>query len=394
MLAGADNSRCVENFALRCYPRRPVTRASLLCALLLACARQVEPAAPPAPPVTAPPAVDPCAEAPVPGDSTKALARVDTLLRCGDDDGALAVRFALLRRDPASTARAYALAVLAHESGQVGQIDPGVADLPLTAAARAVYRLTRDVSIYLDAAAKMSGETGGRDEPAPDGTALARDVAASLAVTADDPYALSLALRFTALHDADPRERAAPICRDRADPLLTRLQDREGAAVLAAACGQIAFLSGEPVDGRRRFARALELAPNDHAAAIAWAAAELAAGNLAEAVRLYQRAVVAPSPRLRYAAFLGLGVAQARRHERAAAEAAYRSAAAVGGHDVAAPEQLPPELLFNLGSLLADATEPPARNEARVLLRAYVASPLADERRRMRARILLRELGD
>jgi tetratricopeptide (TPR) repeat protein len=371
-----------------------VHRASLLCALLLACTRPVEQAAPPAPPVEPPPAVDPCVSAPVPEDSAEALARADLLLRCGDDVGALEVKFALLRRDPTSTARAYALAVLAHESGRVGEIDRMVAGLPLTAGTRAVYRLTRDVSAYLDAVAQVSGETGKRGDPALDGAGLARDVAATLAVTADDPYALSLALRFTATHDADPRERAAPICRDRADPLLSRLRDHEGAAVLAAACGRIAFLSGEPVDGRRRFARALELAPDDAAAALAWAAAELAAGNLGEAVRLYERAVVAPSPRLRYAAFLGLGVAQARRHERAAAEAAYRSAAAVRGLDLSAPEQLPPELLFNLGALLADGSDQAARAEARVLLRAYVAGPAADERRRMRARILLRELGD
>ncbi|WP_434427136.1 hypothetical protein [Nannocystis pusilla] len=96
--------------------------------------------------------------------------------------------------------------------------------------------------------------------------------------------------------------------------------------MLAAACGRIAFRSADPVDGRRRFARALELAPDDHAAALAWAAAELAAGNLDEAVRLYQQASAAPSPRLRYAAFLGLGVSHARRREREPAEAAYRNA--------------------------------------------------------------------
>lgn len=369
-------------------------RVPLLCALLLACAHQVEPAAPPAPPTATPVAVDPCAPTPIPGDSSRALARADTLLRCGDDVGALQVRFALLRRDPGSTARAYALAVLAHESGRFAEIDPGVAELPLTAGARAVYRLTRDVSAYFDAAANMTEETVKRGEPAFEASALARDVAATLAVTADDPYALSLALRFTAQHDADPRERAAPICRDRADPLLSRLRDREGAAVLAAACGRIAFHSGEPVDGRRRFARALELAPNDHAAAIAWAAAELAAGNMSEAARLYELATAAPSPRLRYAAFIGLGVVLARRHERRAAELAYRSAAEARGLAVDVPEKLPPELLFNLGTLLADSSEPDARGEARLLLRAFVASARADERRRLRARILLRELGD
>lgn len=384
----------MENFAVRCYPGLSVRRASLLCALLLGCARPVASASQPPPSAETPPAVDPCAKAPVPGDSSKALARAHVLVRCGDDSGALAVRLALLRRDPASTARAYALAGLAHESGLIAEVDPAVADLPLTAGARAVYRLTRDVLAYLDAAARVTGETGRRSEPVLEGAALARDVAATLAVTSDDPYALSLALRFTAINDADPRERAAPICRDRADPLLARLREREGAAVLATTCGRIAFLSGEPIDGRRRYARALELAPSDHAAALAWAAAELAAGNLREAGRLYTLATAAPSPRLRYAAYLGLGVTHARLHQRFAAEAAYRDAAAARGLGDGPPSKLPPELLYNLGALLADGSDPAGRAEAKLLLRTYAGHPGADERRRLRARSLLRELGD
>lgn len=369
-------------------------QAPLLCAILLACAGQDAPPPQPPPPVEAPPRVDPCAPAPVPGDTGKALARVEVLVRCGDDAGALAVRLALLRRDPRSNARAHALAALAHEAGRIAEIDPAVADLPLTAAARAVFRLTRDVLAYLDAAARVTRETGVRSEPVLEGAALARDVAATLALTADDPYALAMALRFTAVHDAAPTDRAAPICRDRADPLLGRLRDHEGASVLAAACGQIAFMSGEPVDGRRRYAEALRLAPGHHAAAMAWAAAELAAGNLREAVRLYALATAAPSPRLRYAAYLGLGVAHARQHQRRAAEAAYRSAAAVRGLEHAPPDRLPPELMFNLGSVLAGSSDPAGRAEAKDLLRAFAAHPGADDRRRLRARMLLRELGE
>ncbi|HEY8376690.1 MAG TPA: hypothetical protein VIK91_09390, partial [Nannocystis sp.] len=355
-------------------------RVLLLCALLVGCTPQHTTAPTPtgAPSETRAP-IDPCAPQPVPGDTNKALARVDVLLRCGDDAGALEVRFALLRRDPASTARAYALAALAHETGRVAEIDPGVADLPLTGAARAVFRLTRDVLAYLDAIAR-SAEGDGRGEAVLEGAALARDVAATLALAADDPYALAMALRFTAVNDADPTHRAAPICRDRADPLISRLRDDEGAAVLASACAQIAYMSGEPVDGRRRFAAALERAPNHHPTALAWAAAEFAAGNFGEAVRLYALATAAPSPRLRYAAYLGLGVAHARQHERRAAEAAYRQAAAVRGIEGADPDKLPPELLFNLGTLLADSPDPAGREEARGLLRAYVAHPSADER--------------
>lgn len=357
-------------------------RAVALCALLLACRKTV--AEPPrAEPRAEAPPVDPCAEAPVPQDMSEAQARVAARLRCGDEAGALAIRRELLRRAPDSTARAFALAELAHLSERVAEADAAAQALPLTPPTRAAYALTRDVLAYLD-----------RPDPAR-GAALARDVAAALALAVDDPYVLSLALRFTAVHDADPAERAAPICRDRADPILER--PRDGAAALAAACARIAFLSGEPADGRRRYARALELAAADDAPGLAlgWAAAELAAGNLGEAARLYDLAGRAPSARQRYAAALGLGVARARLRDRAAAEQAYRAAAALRGvpDRPAPPDRLPPELLFNLGSLLADAPEAAARDEARALLRAYAAHPGADDRRRLRARQLLRELG-
>lgn len=359
-------------------------RALLLVALALACRKQAtEPARPDAGAVAPPPAVSPCADAPVPEDTSQAVRRASILLRCDDEPGALAIRRELLRREPGSTARAHALAALAHLVERPAETDAAVAELPLTPPARAVYSLTRDVLAYLD-----------RPDPAR-GAALARDVAAALALAVDDPHVLSLALRFTAVHDADPGERAAPICRERADPQLERPHD--GAAVLAAACARIAFLSGEPADGRRRYARALELASPDDIddPALAWAAAELAAGNFPEAARLYARAAEHPSARLRYAAALGLGVARVRMHDRAGAEAAYRAAAAlrgVSGRPVPA-DRLPPELQFNLGSVLADAPDPAARAEARALLTAYAAHPGADDRRRLRARQLLRELG-
>ncbi len=87
-------------------------------------------------------------------------------------------------------------------------------------------------------------------------------------------------------------------------------------------------------------------------------------------------------------------MSHARRREREPAEAAYRSALGELGLDTTTPAKLPPELTFNLGILLADAADPAARAEARALLRAYVDNLGADERRRLRARILLRELGD
>lgn len=359
-------------------------RALLLVALALACRKQADESVRPDVRVAAPPpAVSPCATAPVPEDTSEAARRASALLRCDDEAGALAVRVELLRRDPGSTARAWDLAALAHLAGRAAEADAHTTPLPLTPPARAVYGLARDVLAYLD-----------RPDPARGG-ALARDVAAALAVAVDDPYVLSLAIRFTAVHDGDPTERAAPICRERAAPLLERPHD--GAATLAAACARIAFLSGEPADGRRLYARALELAAPDDidAPALAWAAAELAAGSLAEAARLYARAGEHPSARLRYAAAVGLGVARARQHDRAGAEAAYRSAAALrGAAGTPVPaDRLPPELLFNLGSVLAEAPEPAARAEARALLQAYAAHPGADDRRRLRARQLLREIG-
>jgi tetratricopeptide (TPR) repeat protein len=313
----------------------------------------------------------------------EAIARADELLRCGDEAGAVAVRLELLRRDPASTVRAYELAELAHLTGRGPAIAEAVAALPLGPAARAVHDLTRDILAYLD-------------RPDPErGNALVRDVAAALAQTNDDAHVLGLALRFTAVRDPDPGERAAPLCRDRAEPLFDRERPPPGAAVLAASCARIAFMSGEPAVGRRRYIRALSLDPRLASAALAWAAAELAAGNLAAAAPLYKQATAAPVPRLRYAAWLGLGVAQARGRDRAAAEAAYREAAAVLGvrDRPAPPDRLPIELVYNLGTLLADSPDPAARAESRALLTAYAARPEADPKRRLRARHLLHELG-
>lgn len=361
--------------------RRRLPRLLAVAALLACRAESPTPPRPPEP-APAPPAADPCDAAPVPQDSAQALARVDVLLRCDDERGALDLRLELLRRDPTSTARAHALAELAHATGRVDAIAGSVAALPLTPLARAVHDLTRDVLADLDA-------------PDPDrGAALVRQVAATLALADDDVYALALALRFTAAHDADPGERAAPLCHERAERKLVTPPDRTGAAVLAAACGQIAFMAAAPGDGRRRLARALELDPGLHAAALAWAAAELAVGNTREAARLYALAVDSPRARTRYAALIGLGVARTRLRDRAGAEQAYRDAARLRGVDLrpVPPDRLPPELVFNLGTLLADADDPGSRAEARALLRAYEALPGADPRRRLRARQLLHEL--
>jgi tetratricopeptide (TPR) repeat protein len=360
-----------------------VGRLLVLCALLLGCRPQPAVTARPQAERPPDPPPDPCAERPVPPDTNDALVRADELLRCGDEARAVAVHLELLRRDPASTVRAYQLAELAHAAGRGPAIAGDVAGLPLGPAARAVHDLTRDVLAYLE-----------RPDPERGGT-LVRDVAAALALTNDDAHVLGLALRFTAVRDPDPNERAAPLCRDRAEPLFERPRPPPGGAVLAASCARIAFMAGEPGVGRRRYARALALDPRLHAAALAWAAAELAAGNFSAAAALYRHATAAPSARLRYPAFLGLGVAQARRRDRAAAEAAYREAAAVLGvrDRPVSPDRLPIELMYNLGTLLADSPDPAARAESRALLTAFAARPEADPKRRLRARHLLHELG-
>lgn len=360
-------------------------RALTLAASVLACRPAATEPPPPAAVTSRPaPAPDPCAEAPVPAELAEALARADALLRCDDERGALDVALELLRRAPTSTARAYALAELAHDLGPIVDLAAAAAALPLSPRARAVFELTRGVLADLDA-----------PDPAR-GAALARDIAATLALVGDDFYALALALRFTAARDDDPRERAAPLCRERAERRIPRAGDKRGAAVLAATCAEIAFLAGEPTVGRSRFLQALTLDPGLHSAGLAWAAAELAAGNDAAAARLYAGATASPRRAQRYAAHLGLGVARARMHERGAAERAYREAARERGvgERPARSDRLPPELLFNLGALLADAEDSERRAEARELLRAYSAHPAADARRRLRARVLLRELGE
>ncbi|MBL9102012.1 MAG: hypothetical protein JNL82_13695 [Myxococcales bacterium] len=170
--------------------------------------------------------------------------------------------------------------------------------------------------------------------------------------------------------------------------------ERLGAAVLASTCARVALLAGDPGEARRRFALALELAPDDIATRLRWAGVELAAGNDPSAAELYAVAAAeAPAARDRYTAGLGLGVARVRLHDRVGAEAAYRAAAAARGLDPRdPPTTYPPELQFNLGSLLAGSDDPRGRAEARALLQAYLVHPDADQQRRLRCQQLLREL--
>jgi tetratricopeptide (TPR) repeat protein len=187
---------------------------------------------------------------------------------------------------------------------------------------------------------------------------------------------------------SSPVPQASPLAPDPA------AAERLGAAVLASTCARVALLSGDPGEARRRFALALELAPDDVATRLRWAGVELAAGNDPAAAALYAVAAAeAPAARDRYTAGLGLGVARVRLHDRVGAEAAYRAAAATRGLDPSdPPTTYPPELQFNLGSLLAGSDDPRGRAEARALLQAYLVHPDADQQRRLRCQQLLREL--
>ena len=365
-------------------PQEPTRRAPpLLAALLLACARPASPATVPAapPPAAPPPAPDPCADAPVPEDREAALARADALQRCGAS--ALPVLAALLARDPRPR-WGHELAALALAEGAPDRARELLgSDGP---AARVGLAL-------LDVAAFEA--TGGPAELERARTSFQT----ALALTPDDPYALSVALRhYQALAAREPERLAlaAQLCRERmpvdAAPPADG-GDLRGAALLAATCARVALLSQEPGEARRRFDLALALHPGDPAAQLAWAAAELAAGNDRKAADLYAAAANAPAARDRYLAALGLGVARARLHDRRGAEQAYRAAArAAGMLPGDPPERFPPELQFNLGTLLAGSDDPSTRAEARALLQAYEARPDGDELRRLRCRQLLLEL--
>lgn len=367
---------------------------------LLACRPAPATTAPPAatthtPTVTAP--ADPCADAPAPPDFPAARARVDTLLRCGDGPRALAVYADNLQRDP-QPRWAHALASLA-----LAEDTPEFARTALLALDRDSAARPVGLALLAIAAYEQRGEVRELGQ--------AREhFQAALARAPEDPYALGVALRHAlAVADREPerlvlaedlcrRRLAAPRAPATRDPvpeasLPTEARDDHGAAVLAATCARVALLSEEPGEARRRFALALELDPDDATTRLHWASLELAASNDAAAADLYAAATVAPAARDRYNAYLGLGVARVRRHDRRGAEAAYRAAAAVRGVKPGdPPATLPQELQFNLGTLLAASDDPPARAEARTLLEAFLAHPGVDPPRRLRCQQLLLEL--
>ncbi len=370
-------------------------------AALLACRPDPVVHAPPAPTPAAPRpvAADPCADVPPPRDFPAARARVDELLRCGDGPRALAVYADNLQRDP-QPQWAHALATLA-----LAEATPELARAALLALDR--DSAARPVGLALLAIAAY--EARGEDSEL---TQARENFQAALARAPEDPYALGVALRHAlAVADREPerlvlaedlcrRRLRAPRARAARDPVPEASPSpadpaSHGAAVLAATCARVAILSEEPGEARRRFALALELDPLDAATRLRWAAAELAASNDAAAADLYQAATAAPAARDRYAAWLGLGVARIRRHDRPGAEAAYRSAAAVRGVQPGdPPTTLPPELQFNLGTLLAGSDDRTTRAEARALLQAYLAQDSADQPRRLRCQQLLLELRE
>ncbi len=361
-------------------------RAALALTALLACTRQVAPTtAKPVPAVAVARAPDPCADSPVPEDSTAARARVDTLLRCGAGPSALAVYAALLQRDPRPR-WAHELAALA--------LAEGLADRGRALLGEQPAPVARVGLALLDVAAfEASGEEADRER-------ARSGFQAALGLAPDDPHALSVALRHYLALAARAPERlalAAQLCLDRLAPDAPVRGDGDpvGAALLAATCARVALLAQEPGEARRRFALALRLDPGDPSTQLTWAAAELAAGNDRRAAELYLATTGAPAARDRYLAWLGLGVARTRLHDRPGAEQAYRTAAATLGLAPAdPPERLPPELQFNLGILLASVADPAIRTEARGLLQAYATRPDADELRRLRCRQLLLELRE
>lgn len=392
-LASAPPSR--SHLSLRTgAPRPPPAPARLslrtgatLALLLCACPRPPASAPPttrPAPAASAP-ALDPCAAAAIPGDTAAALARVDVLRRCGDGAGALAIFAALLRRDP-RTRWGYEAAALAIAEGAPERARAVLRD---GAAARVGFALLHV------AAFEAAGQSA-------DAEAARTHFQAALALVPDDPYALSVALRhYLALADREPERLALAVqlCHERvpAGPAGdgAAARDVRGDALLLATCARVALAADEPGEARRRFALALTLDPADAGARLAWAAAELAAGNDRSAAELYAAATDAPAASDRYLAGLGLGVARGRLHDHAGAERAYRAAAEARGVRPGSPaDRLPPELQFNLGTLLAAATDPVRRAEARALLQAYAARSDADELRRLRARQLLLELRE
>jgi hypothetical protein len=352
--------------------------------LLLACARPAPDTRAPAAPTPAPTpaAPDPCADAQVPPDTAAALARAAVLRRCGAARAVLEIHAELLQRDPRPR-WAHELATVALHEGLV----PEARELLQGPAARVGLALLH-VATY-----EATGAAADRE-------AARTEFQAALALAPDDPYALAVALRHDlALADREPERLAlaAQICHDRivSDDPAADGGDPRGAALLATICARVSLAAHEPGEARRRFALALAQDPEEPASRLAWAAAELAAGNNHKAALLYTSALTAPAASDRYLAGLGLGVARTRLHDPAGAEQAYRLAAgARDWHPGDPPGRLPVELQFNLGSVLAGPGPPARRAEARALLRAYVEHPEADEFRRLRARQLLLELAD
>ena len=373
-------------------PRGPdrfagVLRLAFGTALVIACGppRPADTRPPdPAPTVVAAPGPDPCADAPIPADTVAALARVDVLRRCGAGLSALAIHAELLRTDPRPR-WAYELAALALAEGA-----PERARALLQASGAVQARV--GLALIHVAAFEADASDADRD-------AARTDFQAALAVAPKDPYALCVALRLYLALAARAPERlalAAQLCSERL-PASAEGDggDPRGAALLAATCGRVALESKEPGEARRRYALALRINPPDAGARLAWGAAELAAGNDAAAAELFAGAVRAPGASDRYLAGLGLGVARLRLHDPAGAEAGYRIAAAAHGWKTGDPiDRLPPELLFNLGTLLAQLTDRARGAEARAMLTAYTGHPAADDLRRLRCRQLLHELRE
>lgn len=378
-----------RNLSQQPAPRNLSLQTAAL-ALLLACARQPPAATRTPTPATTTlpaPAPDPCADAPIPPDTDAALARAAVLRRCGNPKAVLAILAELLQRDPRPR-WAHELAALALAEGLV----PAARELLQTTPAGRVGLALLHVAAYettADPAARQAAREAARTE-----------FQAALALAPDDPYALAVALRHDlALADREPERLAlaAQICRDRIldDTPSVPPDDPHGAALFAASCARVSLAAHEPGEARRRFALALTLDPIDPAPRLTWAAAELAAGNDRKAAELYAPALEAPAAADRYLAGLGLGVARTRLHDPTGAAQAYRHAAAARGWQQGdPPDELPPELQFNLGSALAGPGDPTRRAEARALLRAYVDRPDADELRRLRCRQLLLELDD
>lgn len=206
------------------------------------------------------------------------------------------------------------------------------------------------------------------------------EIRAALAVRSDDPFARASAV---ALYLA--RGQQVPSYLELVRKLCE--QDAGDAAVVLAACAQVAFAVGDPTNGHRRFARATELEPQLHGAWLLWGEHALAAGRLEDAVRNFSRATAAALPGLKYDAYLGLGASLFLQGDLVAAEAAYRTAAhAYMRAKPVSPEKVPAALQYNLGLTLAKRPEKTSQIEALTWLEAFVSNRQAQPQRLLRAR--------